>query len=79
MQILNCGNNDLEDLPEVLEYLTMLEKLHLFNNNLITLNPKVLSMYMYIESSVPFLFVISQNNDKSDLFFIIFLGINLLL
>lgn len=44
LQILNLGNNEFEELPEVLEYLTMLEKLHLFNNRLRTLSPKVLSM-----------------------------------
>lgn len=45
LQILNLGNNEFEELPEVLEYLTMLEKLHLFNNNLKNLTPKVLSKY----------------------------------
>jgi Leucine-rich repeat (LRR) protein len=44
LQILNLGNNEFEELPEALEYLTMLEKLHLFNNHLKTLSPKVLSM-----------------------------------
>ena len=45
LQILNCGNNDLEELPEVIEHLTMLEKLHLFNNKISSLSPKVLSEY----------------------------------
>ena len=45
LQILNLGNNDIEELPDVLEHLTMLEKLHLFNNKLKTLTPKVLSKF----------------------------------
>lgn len=33
----------MEELPEVIEHLTMLEKLHLFNNKLSLLSPKVLT------------------------------------
>ena len=44
LQILNLGNNEMEELPEVIEHLTMLEKLHLFHNRLKILTPKVLGM-----------------------------------
>ncbi|WAR12522.1 LRC69-like protein [Mya arenaria] len=42
-QILNCGNNQFEVLPDVIEHLFMLEKLHLFNNQIHTLTPKALT------------------------------------
>ena len=38
-------HNELEELPEALEYLTILKKIHLFINKLKTLSPKALSKY----------------------------------
>ena len=43
LESLNLGNNKLEVLPEVLSFLSGLQRLHLFNNKLSELNSVVLS------------------------------------
>lgn len=42
LEVLNIGNNLLEDLPEALIDCIGLLKLHAFSNKIYTLNPKVL-------------------------------------
>lgn len=43
LESLNLGNNKFEVLPEVLSFLSGLQRLHLFNNKLSELNSAVLS------------------------------------
>jgi len=43
LESLNIGNNKLEDFPEVLGFLSGLQRLHLFNNQLNNLSSSVLS------------------------------------
>ena len=43
LQVLNLGNNEFEEFPQLLQHLHSLEKLHFFGNKLADIAPASLS------------------------------------